>query len=231
MASSTPPGQLTLNIGDTEAVADILLARRGSVAPGEALLVAVSGIDGSGKGHFTSLLTPRLNGRGVHAVGIDIDGWLALPGVRFSAADPGGNFYRNGLRLDEMFERLVMPLKRRRSVAIEADFAPPESHATAYRRHRYDYRDVGVIVLDGIFLLKRRYRALHDLAIWVDCGFETALERALGRNQEGLPAQEIVREYETIYFPAERLHFALDQPRESADLIVVNDPRLEGSLP
>jgi uridine kinase len=223
------PGQRTFTVRDSDAVAETILARRGSVPTGEALLVAVSGIDGSGKGHLTSLLTPRLNARGVSAVSINVDGWLAPPEVRFRAHDPGGNFYRNGLRLDEMFERLILPLKRQRSLAMEADLAPPESKATAYRRHRYEYREVAVIVLDGIFLLKRQYRALYDLAIWVDSSFESAMERALRRNQEGLPAAEIVREYETIYFPAERLHLALDEPRASADLIVVNDPRLEGS--
>lgn len=216
-----------MTVRDTDAVAEITLARRDSVPRREAMLVAVSGIDGSGKGHFASLLVPRLNARGVSAVGINIDGWLALPEVRFRTIDPAGNYYRNGLRLDEMFERLVLPLKRTRSVAVEADFAPPESTATRYRRYKYEYRDVDVIVLDGIFLLKTQYRVLSDLAIWVDCTFETALERALQRNQEGLPAAEIVREYETIYFPAERLHFEHDRPRESADLIVVNDARLE----
>ena len=219
-----------MTVHDSDTVAEIILARRVSVPRNEAILVAVSGIDGSGKGYFTSLLVPQLNARGVSGVGINIDGWLALPDVRFSTIDASGNFYRNGLRLDEMFERLILPLKRTRSVAIEADFAPPESMATGFRRHRYEYRDVDVLVLDGIFLLKKRYRALYDLTIWVDCTFETALERALQRNQEGLPETEIVREYETIYFPAEGVHFVLDRPREMADLIVVNDTRLDGAL-
>lgn len=212
---------------DLPALADLIAQRRSRVPRGRALLVALSGIDGSGKGHCAALLSAPLQARGLRIANINIDGYLALPEVRFSPTDPARNFYERGLRLDEMFDRFVLPLRDRRSIAIEADFAPPESNATRYRRHRYEYRDVDVIVLEGIFLFKRQHRDHHDLRVWIDCTFETALERALARNQEGLPPGEIVREYETIYFPAQRLHAELDQPRESAEVIVLNDPRLE----
>lgn len=55
----------------------------------------------------------------------------------------------------------------------------------------------------------------------------TALERAIARGQEGLPANETIRAYETIYFPAQQSHFASDNPRATADFIIKNDPRLE----
>ena len=53
-----------------------------------------------------------------------------------------------------------------------------------------------------------------------------ALERALRRGQEGLPPEQVVRAYETIYFPAQRIHFERDEPRSGADLVLGNDPRL-----
>jgi uridine kinase len=60
----------------------------------------------------------------------------------------------------------------------------------------------------------------------VDCGWETALERAVARTQGGLNPDETVHAYQTICFPAQEIHFAGDDPRGSADLIVPNDPRL-----
>ncbi len=83
-----------------------------------------------------------------------------------------------------------------------------------------------MIVLEGIFLLKPLYRSHYDLTVWVDCTFETALERALQRGQEGLPAAETIRAYETIWFPAQRLHLSRDDPRSNANLVLVNDPRI-----
>ena len=53
--------------------------------------------------------------------------------------------------------------------------------------------------------------------------FETALKRALARRQENLPVHETIRAYETIYFPAQRIHLRQDRPRETADLIIRND--------
>jgi uridine kinase len=78
-------------------------------------------------------------------------------------------------------------------------------------------------LVEGIFLFKQAYRSLFDVAIWVDCTFATALARALQRAQEGLPSAETIAAYETIYFPAQRIHLDQDNPRGSADLILDND--------
>jgi pantothenate kinase len=75
-----------------------------------------------------------------------------------------------------------------------------EETATAYHRHTYDFAAVDVIVLEGIYLLKRRLQARYDLSIWIDCTVETALARAVARGQE------------------------------AASAIVTNDPRLESAL-
>jgi uridine kinase len=39
-----------------------------------------------------------------------------------------------------------------------------------------------------------------------------------------LPPDETIRAYQTIYFPAQLIHFALDAPREAADTVIDNDP-------
>ena len=52
------------------------------------------------------------------------------------------------------------------------------------------------------------------------------MERAYARGQEGLPAEATIEAYRTIYFPAQEIHFAKDQPRAATTLIVHNDPRL-----
>lgn len=150
-----------------------------------------------------------------------MDGWLNLPAVRFSPSDPAAHFYRHALRLDDMFAQLVLPLRDRRSYRVTIDFA--EETATAYRPHTYAFEDVDVIVLEGIYLLKRAYQKHYDLSCWIDCSFETALARAIARGQEGLPAEDTVHAYETIYFPAQRIHFEQDDPRSAATFVIAND--------
>jgi uridine kinase len=209
---------------DTEQAVAVLLQNRQVVSAEQSVLAAISGIDGSGKGYITGQLAAGLARHGAKVANINIDGWLNLPTKRFSATEPAEHFYQHAIRFPEMFAQLVLPLKAHRSHRVVADFA--EETATAYRPHQYQFDDVDIILLEGIFLLKRAHRRHFDIALWVDCSFETARERALRRGQEGLPADETIRAYETIYFPAQRIHFVRDDPRRAAHLIIPNDPRL-----
>jgi uridine kinase len=206
---------------DIPAVVEAVVARRACHPPTTALLVGLSGIDGSGKGYLAGLLVTALSARGLKTALINADGWLNLPEVRFDPGRPGENFYENALRLDELFSRLAIPLRRHRSVRVTMDWV--DETAMASRPYTYKLDDVDIVVLEGF---KRAYRGHFDLAVWVDCSWETALERAIARSQEGLSRDETIHSYETIFFPAEKVHFARDDPRGSSDLIVPNDSRL-----
>lgn len=205
-------------------VIDRILDTRQRIGSQRSVLVAVSGIDGSGKGYVTAWMVAALERRGVRVASITVDGWLNLPAQRFDPANPAAHFYRHALRLEEMFSELVLPLRDHRTLQIEVDFA--EETATEYRRHTHEFQDVDVILLEGIYLLKPAFRSHYDLSVWIDCSFETALERALARRQEGLSPEATVNAYRTIYFPAQEIHDRCDDPRNAATLIVTNDPRL-----
>ena len=200
-----------------------ILERRANVPDTRSLLVGVSGIDGCGKGYLAAQLQAHLALHGVIPAILNVDGWLNLPQKRFDQNAPAANFYENAIRLDQFFSQLVLPLRDRRSIHLEADFV--EETASNYRRHSYDYDDVSVVLVEGIFLFKPQYRKYFDLTIWIDCSFPTALARAIDRAQEGLSAANTIAAYDTIYFPAQKIHLAHDKPRENADLILENDMR------
>ena len=204
----------------------LIQLKRSDVPISKGILVGVTGIDGCGKGYLSGMIVSQLQRLGFKAVSINVDGWLNLPDKRFSKTCPAEHFYEHAIRFEELFQQLVLPLKQNRRHRVVADFA--EEAATEYRKEAYEFEDVDLIVLEGIYLLKRTICAHFDLTLWVDCTFETALERALQRGQEGLSAADTVRAYQTIYFPAQRIHFAKDNPRVAADLIIKNDPRLDG---
>jgi uridine kinase len=206
---------------DVRAVTDRLLKVRALVPRKRAALVAVSGIDGCGKGWLTRKIVDDLQARGVNAANINIDGWLNLPAKRFSDKNPAEHFYLHAIRFDEMFAQLVLPLRDARSIRVETDFA--EETATTYRKQLYEFTDIDIIVLEGIYLLKQAFRPYYDLSIWIDCSFARALERALARGQEGLPPTDTIRAYETIYFPAQEIHFQRDNPQQAAEIIVDNN--------
>lgn len=204
---------------------DAILQTRRRVPKERAALIAISGIDASGKGYLTQLLAETLTGAGLRIANINIDGWLNLPDVRFNPANPAEHFYRHAIRFEEMFRQLILPLRDRRSLRLEMDYA--EETATNFRKQILDYTDIEILLLEGIYLLQRPFQHYYDLSIWIDCGFETALERAIARGQEGLPPEPTIQAYRTIYFPAQKIHFARDNPGAIAAVIVNNDPRLQ----
>lgn len=186
-----------------------------------AKLVGISGIDASGKGYVAGRLADKLTATGRRVALINADRWLNLPHVRFSDNDPGRHFYEHALRMDEMFRRFILPLKRDGRVHIKMGSA--EEVASEFRPHTYVFRDVDMILLEGIFIFKQVYIKHFDLKIWIECSFETALSRAVARRQEGLGKAATVRAYESIYFPAQRHHFKIDDPKRAADVVYSND--------
>jgi uridine kinase len=202
-------------------VLDEIARKRDAVAPDRAVLVGISGIDGSGKGFVTAKLAEALRARLLNVAPISGDDWLNLPDVCINRDNYAEHFYQHAIRFDEMFERLILPLLQNREITITADCA--DAKATAFRKHCYQFRKIEIVLLEGIFLFKPRYQHHFDLRLWIDCSFERALARAITRSQEGLPPAETIKAFETIYFPAQRIHLRRDNPRETADIIFANE--------
>ncbi len=207
-----------------EQAISLILAKRDLVSPSRSLLVGLSGIDGSGKGYLARHIATAFRGRGFSLASLAADDWAAAPELRFDPNRPAEHFYEHGFRFEEMFRDLVLPLKAQRSRRLEALHS--NESQSALHPHVFEFHNVDIVLLEGIFLLKREYREHFDLALWVDCSFETAMERAVQRAQEGLPPDETFRAYETIFFPAQRLHFRRDNPRAAAAFIIKNDQAL-----
>jgi len=205
-----------------EQAVDRVVHQRTLLSEAKALLIALSGIDGSGKGYITRKMAGLLaQQHPLKIATINIDGWLNLPDQRFRSPHPAKQFYHHAIRFEALFAQLVLPLRDCRSIYLEADYA--EETASEYRQHIYRFEDIDVILLEGIYLLKRQFQSMYDLSFWIECSFETALERAITRSQEGLSPAETVAAYQTIYFPAQRIHFERDQPQKAATALIHND--------
>jgi uridine kinase len=219
--------QITESNGNSSAVScrrvvDAITRKSGAVALDRAVLVGISGIDASGKGYLAAKIADRLQMEGLKVATISADDWLNLPEVCINRDNYAEHFYEHAIRFDRMFEQLILPLREKRGISLTADCA--DAKATSYRTQCYEFRKINIVLLEGIFLFQRAYRHHFDLTVWIDCSFECALERAIERGQEGLPPAETVKAFETIYFPAQRIHFARDNPHAAADFIIQNGP-------
>ena len=209
-------------------VLEAIARKRDAVAPNRTVLVGISGIDGSGKGFVSAKLAEALRARSLNVALISADDWLNLPKVCLNPNNYAEHFYEHAIRFDEMFERLIVPLSDHRGVDVLADCGDPK--AAVHRTHRYIFRNIDIVLLEGIFLFKEGYGEYFELKIWIECSFQTALRRAIARGQEGLPPAETQYSFETIYFPAQRIHFDRDEPRRAADFIVRNHDSQQAKL-
>ena len=222
--NSCLPAQEMNSMSTLQTAVNEILDARSSISSERSVLTAITGIDASGKGYFTERLVRALQTKRVCAVAINVDAWLNLPNDRFDASNPAEHYYHNAIRFEEMFAQTILPLRDHRSLNVVINYA--DETATEYQRRIFEFEDVDVIALEGIYLLKRAFQAHYDRSIWIDCSFETALERAVSRAQEGLPPKETIRDYRNIYIPAQEIHFQRDNPNGVATLIVNNDARL-----
>lgn len=76
----------------------------------------------------------------------------------------------------------------------------------------------GVVVVDGIFLLRPELNDLWSLRVVVAATEEECLRRGLER--DGAETEQL---YRTRYLPGQRLYAELHRPRDRADVVVEND--------
>ena len=188
-------------------------------------LVAVSGIDGSGKTYWAAKLADRLTQAGLQVAVIPLDLFLNPPEVRFSNDNRGKHFYERGFDLQRAFAELITPLHQQRRIDITLPVRRLPQDELARQRFRYD--GVDVILLEGNFLLKNTVRERFDYRVWVDCSFLTARQRVANRIPEGPVREQVLRDYEDVYFVAQKQHLVIDEPKTAADCLLVNDPVLE----
>lgn len=198
--------------------------KKHALANNPPLMVGTSGIDGSGKGYITHQLHTALTAQGLRCHTIGCDGWLALPNKRFansqSPLDAGEHFYRHGFRYAEMRTLLLEPLRQFGQIDYTAQHAAPDN-SPHFQPYHYQIPPVDILLVEGIFLFQPAFQ--FDYKIWIECSFDTALQRAITRNQEGITEEQLILDYKTIYFPAQRVHFKHDNPTQQADCILNNE--------
>lgn len=192
-----------------------------------AFTIAISGIDASGKGYVAGILQDELEIMGYKVANINIDPWQNPIPVRLRKENAAENFYQNVFRWRDVFSKLLIPLKNDRKIELQAKLI--RTHADEYYDHIYRYKEIDFLLIDGILLFQEEYLSFYDYRIWIDCSFETGLKRALRRNIEKLNDQQLIHDYETFYYPAQRFHFKKDKPADAADVIFHNDPVLSNS--
>jgi len=186
--------------------------------------VAISGIDASGKGYVAKRLENELTSSGLRVANINIDPWQYPIPIRLKKDNPAQNFYQNAFRWDDVFQQLIIPLRKSGSLNLATRLI--STHADDYFDFKFDFKNIDILLVEAIFLFRKRFLKHYDLNVWIDCSFETGMKRALMRNVERLSRERLIKDYQTYYYPAQHYHFQKDNPRSLSHVIYCNDQLL-----
>jgi uridine kinase len=192
-------------------------------------MVAIDGVDGSGKTSFADELAEELRESGTKVIRISFDNFLNPAEVRHARGltSPEG-FFEDTYDYERFIDDVLEPLSRDGSGRYRSasyDFGkeeplnPPWSLAP----------DHAVVVVDGMFLHRdalrnARGKKIWDLSVWLEVPFDVSVPRMARR--DGTPADPL-DERNARYVKGQELYIATCEPARRADLVVDNAQDLD----
>ncbi len=162
------------------------------------LVVAITGADCAGKTTLAAEFETRLRASGVDVCIVSIDDYLIPKVERGGGPSEGWSYYERGFDYRALRSRVRREV--RGAMTNKLSSTP-------------------VILVEGVFLLRRDLSDLWDYSIWIEINDETSVRRAMERDKEIFGSEEAVRNvYLERCLPGQRWHSEIDSPRDRADV-------------
>jgi len=173
----------------------------------DCLLVAIDGLGGAGKSTLTQLLGQQLKTLGWIVAVVKHDDFYLPSNQRENQTTRtiGSDFDWERLR-----DQVLIPIREGRS----AHYQRYDWEADVLAEwHTISASDV--VLVEGVYTMRRELTNLYDLKIWVECPRAIRLARGIAR--DGEKARTI---WEQDWMPKEDYYIKTHPPRKRADLFV-----------
>jgi uridine kinase len=208
----TPAGASAQRRALIDEVAADLLARGAG-----RLRVAVDGLTAAGKTSFGHELADALSRVGRPVLRASLDDFKRPWAERHRYdRESGSGYYRNAFDYDALSRLLLEPFAAADAAGCALCSIDPLTQVD-HSTERTPVEPTAVLVVDGVFALRRELDRHWDYRIWLDVPEDASLSR--GRARDGAVAGHL---HETRYLPAERLYLAEADPMQRADAVIDN---------
>lgn len=185
----------------------------------KALIVAISGIEGGGKRELAAKTAELLRVHGVRVALLHGADWESQKDIRFNVMNSPEEYYLNAYRYDDMFEELILPLKLFSSLKKEITLDDVMSPRTI----EYDFTDIDIIIIEGVYLLQEAYIDFYDYTCWMENDFDSAYSNLTSRVIVEESQESLVNIFELLIKPAAQYHIYTDDPQGNADSVFIGE--------
>ena len=189
--------------------------------------VAVDGVDASGKTTLADRLVPLIEKHNRPVIRASIDGFHNPQRIRYQRGlDSPEGYYYDSYNYEALKRDLLIPLgpdgnRKCRLAAFNLKDDTP-THGAWYKAP-----ENGILLFDGVFLLRPELIQYWDFSIFLDVDFSISVARAVRRDISGgdrtWNTKTRERRYECRYVPGQQLYFYKARPMEQASIIVDNN--------
>ena len=190
------------------------------------LRVGVDGVTASGKTTFADELARLIVDMGRPVVRASIDGFHNPKNVRYRNGDssPEG-YYDDSFNYPTLRTALLEPIRD-----IVSQSRDLRTAAYSFREEKEvndqwaTFDSATILLFDGVMLFREEINDCWDFRIYIDTRLETAFTRGVPRDAATDEEQMSVgKKYLERYFPGQRIYQARSNPREMADVVVLNN--------
>lgn len=184
------------------------------------LIVAIDGIDGSGKSRFAASLAKELTNRNRHVLHTSVDNFHNKESIRKPPGKPlPVSFFEDSYNYQVLIDKLLAPLRTRSASKV---FLKHFNHRIDSEVHEdpVDYSNDTILVFDGIFLHRDELSSYWDFSIFLDVSFEEAYRRMAVR--DGCP-EDFRDEKNSRYYEGQLLYLERCEPKRKASVVIDNN--------
>ena len=171
------------------------------------IIIGIDGPGGVGKTTLASNIKKSL--RDVQIVHMDDFDVPTIEKMNLSSHRPVGP----DTRWNEVFESVILPLRN----GMRVYYKKYDRKVDKYTR-RVNLKPEGILVIEGVYALRRELISHYDFSIWVDCVLDVRVSRAIAR--DGEVSRDL---WEKDWLPMEEKYISIYKPNEYADLIYRTD--------
>lgn len=179
-------------------------------------LVGIDGLAGAGKTTLVKKLEERLKQK-CPVIVLHLDDYIVEREKRYGTGhEEWYEYYYLQWDIEMLSERLFKKLQMHDGKLILPYY---DKFADRINQKAISFSSDGIILIEGIFILRKEWKAFFDYTVFVDCPKEIRYQRVLERDKYIGDEQAVLEKYKRRYWPAEKYYLETEYPKRSADKI------------